>query len=152
MTVTYHSAPFFSPIDHLHNPKTPRDYEFTNIIISFGGDRGMCCDRIFTAYDEILQGAKVVGMVGACSLAYQGEMREGTPTIVGLYVIPSHRRRGIGTTLVKKAIQHSLAINLPLPIRFDAIDEPSLNLFQKLPEEIRVKIRLNNFTLKGMIT
>ncbi len=63
-------------------------------VILFGGDRWHSVQVVAIALDE--QGQPV----GLASLAPTDEMGEGGPQIIGVWVRPSHRRRGIATRLV----------------------------------------------------
>jgi RimJ/RimL family protein N-acetyltransferase len=67
----------------------------TTWIILFGGDRWQYVQLVAVALDGEGQ------PVGLASLAPTDEMGEGGPQIIGVWVRPSYRRRGIATRLVQ---------------------------------------------------
>jgi GNAT superfamily N-acetyltransferase len=98
-------------------------------VILFGGDRATCCDESIVALSD-------EGVVGAAALSPMGEAGDGTPTIVGLYVRPSCRRRGIGMELMKRAVERMEERGL-VPVRVDPLMRGSMELVARLPEPIR---------------
>lgn len=86
--------------------------EITRLVILFGGDRAHCCDEAAVCYD----GETVVG---ACTLSPSGEQGHG-PEIVGLYVRPKYRRRGIARRLLAAIVARAEARGLA-PLRANAI-------------------------------
>lgn len=63
----------------------------------FGGDRILHCDEGMVAKENGRP-------IGLASIAPKGESGTGDPEIVGVYVIPSERRKGVGLALLKAAV------------------------------------------------
>ena len=105
----------------------PRDIHL--LVILFGGDRLRCCDEAVLARDSDGQ------IVGLATLAPDGELGEG-PTVVGLYVSPEHRRRGIGTRVIIRAVERMQERGLT-PVRMDTLGTAAARLVALLPEEVQ---------------
>lgn len=68
------------------------------VAMLLGGDRLSCCDEAI--------GIEVGGeIVAVATIAPDGEMRSGEPTIVGVYCLPPHRRHGYGRAAFVAAIE-----------------------------------------------
>lgn len=83
------------------------------IAILFGGDRWSCVDEAVVAEED-------GRMIGLASIAPEGEMNSGQPTIVGVYVEPAARGRGIGRQVFLAAIDRCIEREL-VPVRVDCI-------------------------------
>ena len=67
------------------------------VAILLGGDRLSCVDEAV--------GVEVEGkIVAIATIAPQGEMMSGQPTIVALYTLKAHRQKGYGALALKAAI------------------------------------------------
>lgn len=64
----------------------------------FGGGRILHCDEGMVSRDE---DGKPIGLA---SIAPCGESGSGDPEIVGVYVIPEERRKGVGLSLLRAAV------------------------------------------------
>jgi GNAT superfamily N-acetyltransferase len=105
------------------------------IVCLFGGDRLSCCDEAMCV--------EVDGqIVSLASIAPEDEMREGQPTIVGLYTIASHRRKGYGLAAMKAAIERMVERGL-MPIRVDVLSTGAARTLAKLPAELRQHLKVN---------
>lgn len=65
-----------------------------------GGDRLSCTDEAVAITDK--QNNKIVGIA---TIAPDGEMNSGEPTIVGEFVLPEYRGQGIGKELFLKTLE-----------------------------------------------
>ena len=68
-------------------------------IMLFGGDRWHVCDEVVVATEN-------GRTVGCCSLSEKGEDGRG-PGIVGIWVSPEMRRRGVGMAIFMAAINRA---------------------------------------------
>lgn len=109
--------------------------------ILFGGDRLFCCDE--AAIVEI--DGKIVALA---TIAPEGEMEEGTPTIVGLYTVRAHRKQGCGKAALEAAVRRCLARGFS-HIRVDAISPNALRTIQSLSEELQAELVVNDQSMFG---
>ena len=120
------------------NPATPA------IVCLFGGDRLSCIDEgIVFALDG--------DVVGLGTIAPEGEMRDGQPTIVGLYVRHEYRGRGYGRKIMLATIDRMRERGLVLPYRVDATSSHGFFACQGLPEEYRQDLDLRDMSMKGTL-
>jgi len=106
-------------------------------VLLLGGDRLTCCDKTAIA---IING-KTVGVV---TVSYQGESQDGTPTIVGAYVLKSYRGQGIGKAMLLAAIDFMQRKRLKTPYRIDTVSKAGQALVLSLPKETLDLIQLNH--------
>lgn len=97
------------------------------MITLFGGDRATCCDECLIATDDA---DEFVGMV---SISYQGELGNGQPEIVGLYVVPECRLLGVGLQLLEAAVRRVLSTEDT--VRLQALSRSCVATANKLPKE-----------------
>lgn len=71
------------------------------------GDRWSCVDEVALATVDS-------EIVGIATIAPQGEMMEGVPTIVAIYVVHEHRKSGVGFKLLEAAVDYMLSKSLDL--------------------------------------
>ncbi len=105
------------------------------------GDRWSCVDEVALA---TVDGE----IVGIATIAPQGEMMEGVPTIVAIYVLHGHRHRGIGYELLEAAVDYMLAKGLE-PIHIDSINSKVSRMIDRLPMEKRQKISVVDSSMGG---
>ena len=98
------------------------------------GDRLSCCDE-GVVWDE---DGKIIG---AATIAPNGEMMSGEPTIVALYVISSRRREGIGCELMKAAIDRCVERGFGR-VRVDVLSTGARKTIAKLSAEQRALLRV----------
>lgn len=115
------------------HPEMRRDLWYPTL---FGGDRITCCDEAVIAELE----EKIMAIA---SIAPQGEMTSGQPTIVGLYTVRSFRRQGYGKTVMEAAVRRCLERGFT-KIRVDAISKSAMKTVQSLPDELRVYLEVND--------
>lgn len=106
------------------------------IAILLGGDRWACCEYAVVAEQD-------GEIVGIATMAPEGEMQSGEPTIVGLYVQPEFRRLGIGTKLLELAIRELDNLGLS-PIRVDVMSTGAKKSIAKLTVRERKVLVLND--------
>jgi len=126
--------------EELHAPLPPKKWKLVSwgqlrnfcmsppsptAVILFGGDRASCCD-------EAVGGFVDGEMVAVASISPLGEMQDGTPEIVGVYVDPHYRRRGYGTRVVKAAIERILSRGLGPKIRITLIADVMRGVLAKI--------------------
>lgn len=102
----------------------------------FCGDRLACCDEAVVL--------KIDGeIVAAATISPEGENADGQPTIVGVYVLPQFRGKGLGRQVLEAAIHRCAERNL-IPFRID-IDSTGMHcLVTKLPAEFRDQMIVND--------
>lgn len=96
----------------------------------FVGDRASCIEFGTTV---VLNDSKIAGLV---TVAPDGEMRSGKPTIVGVYVLPEYRRQGYGKAMLQRAVELCVERQLT-PIHIDAMSTAVMRLTESLPTEVR---------------
>jgi GNAT superfamily N-acetyltransferase len=97
--------------------------------ILFVGDRFHCCDEGVGVFAE-------GELVGIATIAPEGEQGSGEPTIVGLYVVPEYRRRGIGTELMRAAVERCRERGFAR-VRVDVMSTGAKKAVARLPEALR---------------
>lgn len=70
------------------------------------------------------------------TLAADGEMGSGEPTIVGLWVHYSHRREGVGRALLEAAVRRMVERGLTT-IRLDLLSSKIEGMIEQLPEDLK---------------
>jgi GNAT superfamily N-acetyltransferase len=90
------------------------------VAILFGGDRLACADWGVLARVEDT-------VVGLASVADRGEMNSGTPTLIGVLVLPGWRRLGIGSALLRAVVAVAGQRQL-LPLLYEALTPSGLAL------------------------
>ena len=96
------------------------------------GDRISCCDEGVIAEQE----AKLVGVA---TIAPEGEEMSGQPTIVGLFVVPEHRGKGLGAQILKKAVERCIERGFE-NIRMDVMSSNAMKIIDKLPDDLKKKV------------
>lgn len=97
--------------------------------ILFVGDRISCLDEAI--------GLKAGGeIVGVATIAPEGEMMSGRPTIVALYVLPEFRQRGYGKILLEAAVERCLERGFE-KIRVDVMSSYAMRAINSLPTHLR---------------
>ena len=120
------------------NPGTPA------IACLFGGDRFGCIDE---AVALELEG----DIVGLATIAPEGEMHEGKPTIVGLYVRHQFRGNGYGREIMVATIDRMRERGLAKPYRADATSTPGLHACQGLPEDYKADLDIRDMSMGGLV-
>ena len=106
-----------------------------------GGDRWLCVDEVALAtVDDMI--------VGIATIAPEGEMRDGEPTIVAIYVLHEHRASGVGYELLEATVDYMLSKGLA-PIRIDAMNSKVSRMINRLPAEKRQKLSVVDQSMGG---
>jgi GNAT superfamily N-acetyltransferase len=74
--------------------------------------------------------------VGVATIAPEGEMMSGRPTIVALYVLPEFRQRGYGKILLEAAVERCLERGFE-KIRVDVMSSYAMRAINSLPTHLR---------------
>jgi len=106
--------------------------------ILLAGDRWSCVSHVLIATVN----GKIVGV---STIADKGEMDEGVPTIVAIYVLPEYRYNGIGTRLFEATVDYMLSLGLS-PIRVDILSPKIASIVKKLPEQKRASLVVNDLS------
>ncbi|GEM_PF-5773596 len=109
--------------------------------ILFCGDRLSCCDE--AAIAEVNE--KIAALA---TIAPEGEMEEGRPTIVGLYTVRLFRRRGFGKAVLEAAVRRCLSRGFS-HIRVDAISPNAMKTIQSLSEELQAELTVSDQSMFG---
>jgi GNAT superfamily N-acetyltransferase len=78
--------------------------------------------------------------VGVATLFFDGLMRRGPPTLATLYVLPEHRSAGIGSRLLRMALER-FAARGRTPVRVDAATEAMHRRLEELPPDLRGQVK-----------
>jgi len=111
--------------------------------ILLGGDRWLCVDEAALA----TVGREIVGIA---TIAPEGEMRHGEPTIVAIYVLHEHRASGVGYKLLETTVDYMLSKGLA-PIHIDAMNSKVSRMIDRLPAEKRQKLSVVDQSMGGMM-
>lgn len=130
------------------------------LISLLGGDRASCCDEAAVIKD-------CSQIVAVSSIAPFGEGRNpglekmarepgrkrmgkrlglgkpGEPTIVGVFVLPEYRRKGMGYQVLEAAIRRCIERSL-VPIRIDSMSAGIMRAIDRLPEELHQHLQVND--------
>lgn len=101
--------------------------------ILFSGDRFSCCD------EAIVSSNSAGNFIGIVTIAAKGEDYAGQPDIVGLYVVPEHRRQKYGLGLLQAAIERCIDRGLKTPIRITIVSANMRGLYNNLPAHLKEK-------------
>lgn len=103
--------------------------------ILFGGSRLTCVDEVLAAYEN---GA----FAGAVTLSPSGEMNDGQ-AIIGLLVLKSWRRKGIGTKLMERAINRMKERGMT-PVHIEVLSKNAMKLVEKLDTKFKINLIVND--------
>ena len=106
------------------------------VALLLGGDRISCCDEGVIAEQESK-------LIGVATIAPEGEEMSGQPTVVGLYVVPEHRGKGIGAQILQKAVARCIERGFD-QIRMDVMSSNAMKIIKKLPDELKDKIDVHD--------
>jgi len=106
-------------------------------IITIGGERAWVCDEAIVAYTE---GGQPIGMA---TISPEGEDQSGQPEIVGVFVLPGHRRQGIGLELLRQALQRCAERDFRA-VRMTVATKMGARLVARLPTDLPVIIKVND--------
>lgn len=95
----------------------------------FAGDRISVCD-------EAVVGRIGEDVVGFATIAPRGEANSGQPTIVGLYVLPDHRRRRYGAGIFVATVERCLDRGFE-KVRVDVMSDYVAKIINNLPDELK---------------
>lgn len=107
----------------------------------FGGDRLSCCDEAAIVEVE----GKITALA---TLAPEGEMTEGVPTIVGLYTVRTYRRQGHGKAVLEAVIRRCIERGF-VKTRIDVLTPKALGAVQALPQELRERLSVQDQSALG---
>ncbi len=94
----------------------------------FGGDRISCCDEAVVV--------EVSGtIVALATIAPEGEMTSGVPTIVGLYTVRGHRKSGYARLAFEAAVKRGIERGFT-KIRVDTLSKGALRITKTMPMEL----------------
>lgn len=82
-------------------------------------------------------------LIGAATIAPEGDQHSGQPTIVGLYVAPEHRGKGYGGQILRRAIEKCIERGFE-KIRMDIMSLNAKKIIEKLPDELKKKIDVHD--------
>jgi len=113
-------------------------HEKPNIAIGLllSDDRLFCCDEGVIAEQESR-------LIGVATIAPKGEEMSGQPTIVGLYVVPEYRGRGIGSRILQRAVERCIERGFN-KIRMDVMSSNAMKIIEKLPDKLKNKIDIHD--------
>jgi len=101
----------------------------------FGCDRLSCCDEgVVAKFDNTI--------VGMASIAPLGEANSGTPTIVGVYVLPRYRGQGISLGLMRATVERCRERGFQ-KVHIDVYSGKLMRSIRKLPNDLRVLLEVN---------
>ena len=104
--------------------KTLNPHPVVGFLLS--GDRLLCVT-------EAVGIEKEREIIGIATIAKEGELLSGDPTLVALYVKPEHRQKGYGKKLLKEAISYAKK-KFPY-LRVDILSSKVKKMIQSLSEE-----------------
>lgn len=105
-------------------------------VVLFGGSRLTCVDEVLAAYEKDT-------FVGTVTLSPVGEMNTGDPSIIGLLVLKGWRRKGIGTMIMKSAINRMKERGLT-PVHIDVLSNNAKKLIEELDDEFKKYLIVND--------
>ena len=108
-------------------------------VIILTGDRILCCDEAIVISDGLLP-------LGIVTISPQGEKNDGCPAIVGIFVRPSARKKGIGSELLEAAIRRCIERGFTRDIDVTLISEEGKRLIDKLSLELKGVLRINDLS------
>lgn len=106
------------------------------VAILFGGDRLSCCDEAVVL--------EVNGqIVGAATIAPEGEMGTNLPAIVGLYVLLAHRRHGYGAAIMRAAVERCRERGFAR-VCVDIMSTGAKRAVERLPKDLRAMLDIHD--------
>ena len=110
----------------------------------FGGDRWSCANRVAYVLND--QG----NLIALATFSDVGEMYDNTPTLVGVWVHPRERKKGLGTSVALALIEDAAQRGMRT-VRIDVISPGGSRLAQRLqrvaPPGVTLDVR--DFHLPG---
>lgn len=126
----------------------PYDYlislseKYPRVLILFGGDRWTCVDYVAYAVKEN-------ELIGMATLSLRGEDYSNTPSLVGIWVDPAFRRKGIGTELASLLIEQAKALEVKR-ITASVITVSGYHFMTKLAEKYDGDVEIS-YTKEGTV-
>lgn len=108
---------------------TARDAQAFMATIVIGGDRIACCDEGIVFVDDPYRGIATIAPVGEWG-------SDGTPSIVGVFVRESERRRGNGYALLEATVRRCQERGFKR-VHIDVLSKGIMRAVEKLPAEMR---------------
>lgn len=94
----------------------------------FAGDRMSCCD------EAVVMKSSAGELLGWATLAPRGEERNGNPTIVGVYIVPSARGKGFALPLLRATLERGQARGFR-KMKIEVFSERLARVIEKLSVE-----------------
>ena len=105
--------------------------------VVLSGDRITCCDEVVVFAND--------PELGIVTISSEGEMGDGTPTIVGMYVRPSSRGKSFGTALLAAAVRRCVERGFE-KVRIDTLTRASKRAVDKLPDELKARLDVHDMS------
>ena len=130
------------------------------LVSLIGGEQASCCDEaaVIKDGDQIVAVASIAPFGEGRNPAMEKMAREpglkrmgkrlglgkpGEPTIVGVFVLPEYRRKGLGYQVLEAAVRRCIERSL-VPIRIDSMSAGIMRAIDNLPEELRQHLQIKN--------
>lgn len=110
----------------------------------FGGERRTCIDEgaVFDLDGDI---------IGLATIAPEGEMHEGQPTIVGWYVRHQHRGQNWGSQILGAAIGRMRERGLTPPYKIDVTSAVGMRALARLDADLKQHLEINDLSMGGAL-
>ncbi len=86
--------------------------------------------------------------IGAVTISPEGEMRNGNPAIIALFVRKEYRMKGNGTKLLECAIKRMIDRGLT-PVNVSALSKGAKKVIEKLPEDLKSVLKISDQSAYG---
>lgn len=113
----------------------------TSIALLLSGDRWSCVGDVVLATEES-------EILGIATIAPQGEMGDGNPTIVAIYILPDNRASGVGYLLLEATVDYMVSKGLT-PIHMDVMNSRVMRMIDRLTPERRQFIVTMDLSMGG---
>jgi len=108
-------------------------------VIVIGGERAWVCDEAIVARTDSGE------LVGMSTIAPRGESGVGVTEIVGVFVLTSHQRQGIGYELLRRALERCVARGFTA-VRLTAVSRAGSALVSKRPSDLPITVEVLDFS------
>ena len=109
----------------------------------FAGDRWSCVKEVVLASVD----DKIIGIA---TIAPKGEVINGDPTIVAVYVIRDFRSSGIGYELLETSVDYMISKGM-VPIRIDVMNSKVFRMIKRLPIEKQEILSIADHSMGGAL-
>ena len=107
-------------------------------------------EELLWCCDEAVTGEYNGQIVGCATIAPDGEMGSGPPTILDVYVLPEHRYQGFGSAIFRAAVRRCLERGFTA-VQVPVISDIGVRMVEGLPRELSLRVDVDDRTTQDIL-